>query len=107
MIFACRASTLYCGQAVDPVERLGRGEHPADAAIAMGFRIRTVNKWKKRFSDEGAAGLHDRSSRPRCNLARPPASGEALLLFVFSDTIGRRHQRTVAILFANRFSPTK
>lgn len=46
------------------VERLERGERPADVACAMGVSVRTVYKWRKRYRGEGVAGLRDRSSRP-------------------------------------------
>lgn len=42
-------------------------------AAAMGVSARTVSKWVARFRKEGAAGLVDRSSRPR-RLFRPTPS---------------------------------
>jgi transposase InsO family protein len=59
------------------VERLDRGEHPADVASAMGVSLRTVYKWRKRFRDDGLAGLQDRSSRPVHSPARTLATLEA------------------------------
>jgi len=41
------------------------GWKPADAAKAMGVSRQTAYKWLRRFHDEGAAGLEDRSSAPR------------------------------------------
>lgn len=41
------------------------GWKPADAAKAMGVSRQTAYKWLRRFRDEGAAGLEDRSSAPR------------------------------------------
>ena len=46
------------------VGRLERGERPEDVACAMGVSIRTVYKWRRRYREEGLAGLQDRSSRP-------------------------------------------
>lgn len=37
----------------------------SDQAFAMGVSLRTGFKWWRRFREEGALGLHDRSSRPR------------------------------------------
>src|SRR5688500_20169399 len=36
----------------------------ADQAFAMGVSVRTGFKWWRRYRDEGATGLLDRSSRP-------------------------------------------
>jgi transposase len=41
------------------------GWKPADAAKAMGMSRQTAYMWLRRFRDEGAAGLEDRSSAPR------------------------------------------
>jgi transposase InsO family protein len=43
--------------------------HQPVAAVAAGFGIseRCAYKWLARFRAEGAAGLHDRSSRPKCS----------------------------------------
>jgi transposase len=46
------------------------GQTPEAAPRAAGVRPRTAYKWLARFKDEGAAGLADRSSRPR-RLRRP------------------------------------
>ncbi len=47
------------------IERLRDGWMVAHAAAAAGVDPRTVRKWRDRFAAEGAAGLADRSSRPR------------------------------------------
>lgn len=52
------------------VSRLERGEHPSDVATAMGVSTSTVYKWRRRYRAEGAAGLQDRSSRPRISPSR-------------------------------------
>lgn len=41
------------------------GLRPQEAAQAMGVSARTAYKWLTRFRVEGAAGLENRSSRPR------------------------------------------
>ena len=41
------------------------GLRAEEAAQAMGVSVRTAYKWLKRFHEEGAPGLMDRSSRPR------------------------------------------
>ena len=46
------------------VERLLAGERTEDVAREMGVSRRTAFKWKKRYREEGEAGLEDRSSRP-------------------------------------------
>ncbi len=59
------------------VERLERGERPADVASAMGVSVRTVYTWKRRFREEGLAGLCDRSSRPHTSPGKTPDGVEA------------------------------
>jgi transposase-like protein len=46
------------------VERVRSGRPVAHIAAEMGISRTTAHKWVRRFSDEGEAGLHDRSSRP-------------------------------------------
>ena len=46
------------------------GQTPKAVATAFGVCVKTVRKWVKRFTDEGASGLQDRSSRPH-RLYRP------------------------------------
>ena len=41
------------------------GWKPADAAKAMGVSRQTAYKWLRRYGDEGAPGLVDRTSAPR------------------------------------------
>lgn len=59
------------------IGRLERGEHPGDVACAMGVSTRTVYKWRKRYREEGLAGLQDRSSKPLNSPARTAAPLEA------------------------------
>jgi transposase InsO family protein len=49
------------------------GLTPQAISQAVGVCPRTVRKWVERFQAEGAAGLHDRSSRPR-RLRRPTSA---------------------------------
>lgn len=59
------------------IARLVRGERPSDVACAMGISIRTVYKWRKRYREEGLAGLLDRSSKPARRPTRTPVRIEA------------------------------
>ena len=47
------------------LSRVQSGQHPDDVAQAMGISLTTLKKWVRRYRAEGAAGLQDRSSRPR------------------------------------------
>ena len=71
------------------VARLERGERPEDVACAVGVSLRTVYKWRKRYREEGLAGLQDRASRPLHSPMRTPlaAEGEVIRL--------RRERRTM------------
>ena len=44
---------------------VAEGQTPKAVATALGVCVKTVGKWIARFQAEGAAGLVDRSSRPR------------------------------------------
>ena len=59
---------------------LVQGLRVEEAAHAAGVSVRTAYKWLKRFHEEGADGLVDRSSRPRnCPHATPNAVVEQVL----------------------------
>ena len=58
------------------VERVHSGRPVAHVAAEMGISRTTAHKWDRRFSDEGGAGLHDRSSRPRSTPHRTTAAVE-------------------------------
>jgi transposase-like protein len=60
--------TLVCG--------LERSGHTADVARAMGICLKTVYKWRERYSDYGLAGLQDCSSRPASSPDQTPADIE-------------------------------
>ena len=62
------------------MSRLQRGEHPQDVATAMGVSVATVYKWRRRFREQGLAGLRDRSSRPNTSPMRTPADVEAKVI---------------------------
>ena len=62
------------------ISRLERGEHPIDVATAMGVSAGTVYKWRRRYLEEGIAGLRDRSSRPHASPNRTPADIEAKVI---------------------------
>jgi len=63
---------------VDRVRK--QGWKVAAAAVAAGISTRTAYKWLARHWAEGAAGLRDRSSRPRSSPSRLPADREALVV---------------------------
>lgn len=63
------------------VERVRKqGWKVAAAASAAGISARTAYKWLARHWSEGAAGLRDRSSRPRHSPTRLPPDREALVV---------------------------
>jgi transposase InsO family protein len=71
------------------------GQTPEAAARAAGVCPRTVYKWVARFKAEGAAGLADRSSRPR-RLRRPTS------LDCGNEIIALRRQRLCGKHIAKR-----
>jgi transposase InsO family protein len=58
------------------VDRVLAGRPAAHVAHEMGVSRPTAYKWLRRFRAEGAAGLHDRSSRPHHSPRRVPAALE-------------------------------
>ena len=65
---------------------LVQGLRVEEAAHAAGVSVRTAYKWLRRFKEEGAAGLFDRSSRPH---ACPHATPQA----VVNEVLERRRAR--------------
>jgi transposase InsO family protein len=63
---------------VDRVRK--QGWKVSAAAVAAGISARTAYKWLARHWAEGAAGLRDRSSKPRRSPSRLPADREALVV---------------------------
>ena len=59
------------------VDRVRSGRPVAHVAREMGISRATAHKWVRRFSAEGDAGLHDRSSRPHHVPHRTPATVES------------------------------
>ncbi|ATZ22159.1 Integrase core domain protein [Streptomyces lavendulae subsp. lavendulae] len=59
------------------VERVASGRPVAHVAAEMGISRATAHKWVRRWRDNGPAGLHDRSSRPRTTPHRTSAEVEA------------------------------
>ncbi|WP_030242651.1 helix-turn-helix domain-containing protein, partial [Streptomyces lavendulae] len=59
------------------VERVASGRPVAHVAAEMGISRATAHKWVRRWRDDGPAGLHDRSSRPRTTPHRTSAEVEA------------------------------
>ena len=56
--------TVHCRELL--VERvLLRGEPKVQAARRFAISVKTVEKWLRRYQQEGASGLRDRSCRPR------------------------------------------
>jgi transposase InsO family protein len=75
--------------------RLEAGQHPADVAQAMGVSLTTLRKWRRRYREEGVAGLSDRSSRPG-------HSPRQLLTTVQGQIIDLRLQRRTGRFIAHR-----
>lgn len=55
------------------IRRIEQGERPQGVAKALGVSVRTVYKWRRRYREEGCAGLEDRRSAPlRVRHRTPP-----------------------------------
>jgi transposase InsO family protein len=71
------------------VERvIGRGRPVAHVASELGISRQCAHRWIRRYRSEGAAGLHDRSSRPLRSPTRTEAQVEAQVL-----QLRREHRR--------------
>ena len=68
------------------MQRLASGWTGAAVAEALGVSLKTVHKWRDRFTAEGEGGLADRPSRPHRSPTRLRAPDEAAI-------IGLRRQR--------------
>jgi len=75
--------------------RRAMSEGAGPAAKAAGLSRRTVSKWCRRWRQEGAAGLLDRSSRPR-RLARGTDKR------IVDRVLALRHERLVAAAIAQK-----
>lgn len=69
------------------------GLRAEEAAHAAGVSVRTAYKWRRRFREEGAAGLMNRSSRPH---ACPHATPATKLAQAMERRRGRQTYRTIA-----------
>jgi transposase InsO family protein len=67
------------------VQRVLAGRPAAHVAAEMGVSRATAYKWVRRFRDEGAAGLADRSSRPHSSPTRTDPRVEAAILALRRD----------------------
>lgn len=86
------------------IVRLERGERAADLAVEYGVSRKTIEKFKKRFREEGVAGLQDRSHATRVTPHKtPPELVEVVLEHrrqhptwgpkKLKDTLERTHRR--------------
>lgn len=55
------------------------GSPIGEVAVRYGASRQSVHAWRRRFEQEGMAGLADRSRRPRNSPTRIPAEVEALI----------------------------
>ena len=62
------------------VDRVAAGRPVAHIAAELGVSRQTAYRWVRRFRAEGAAGLQDRSSRPRSSPTRTSAEREQAVL---------------------------
>ena len=67
------------------VERVQEGRPAAHVAAEMGVSRATAYKWLRRYRAEGAAGLVDRSSRPRTSPTRTSTEREAAIVALRRD----------------------
>jgi transposase InsO family protein len=82
---------------IQEIERIGL----MSAAEAAGISPRTARKWQSRHAADGAAGLADRSSRPRCSPHRSDARKLERALAL------RRTQRLTYVQIAERVGLSK
>jgi transposase InsO family protein len=76
------------------VDRVLRGHSRQEVARQFGVSVPTVSKWLKRYQAEGAAGLQDRSCRPRRS---PAATARELQLAILAL---RRQRLTLSTIAA-------
>jgi transposase InsO family protein len=62
------------------IDRVAAGRPVAHIAAELGISRQTAYRWVRRFQVEGAAGLSDRSSRPRSSPARTSSEREQAVL---------------------------
>jgi transposase len=61
------------------VLEVGDGSPVSEVALRFGVSAPTIYAWKRRFDDEGLAGLQERSRRPHASPRRLAADIEALI----------------------------
>jgi len=81
------------GRALLVNRMLNGGLRPEEAAQACGVSVRTAYKWLRRFRDEGASGLKDRSSRPK---TCPHALSDDVRQKAFAQRRSRRTYRQIS-----------
>src|SRR5579863_2913961 len=74
------------------VERVQAGRPKIQVVRELGVSIKTVDKWLRRFREQGRNGLHDLSSRPHRS---PQATQEVLRTAV---TVLRRQRMTLVAI---------
>ncbi|MBV8402917.1 MAG: helix-turn-helix domain-containing protein, partial [Gammaproteobacteria bacterium] len=85
--------TVHCRELL--IERLFRGEPKALVARRFGISVKTVEKWLRRYQQEGASGLQDRSCKPRRS---PKITARELALAV----LALRRQRLTLLAIARQ-----
>jgi transposase InsO family protein len=85
--------TVHCRALL--VELVLRGERKVQAARRFGISVKTVEKWLRRYQQEGSSGLQDRSCRPRRS---PRATVRELSLAV----VALRRQRLTLLSIAKQ-----
>jgi transposase InsO family protein len=73
------------------------GWKPADAAKAMGVSRQTAYKWLRRFHDEGASGLSDRTSAPKRCPHRLTPDAVATIVATRLETLYGPHRLAYAL----------
>jgi transposase len=59
-----KGRTTTLAERVEIGERWKAGQNDPEIAAAMGFRVSTVRKWRRRYKKEGRTGLTSRMGRP-------------------------------------------
>ena len=85
--------TVHCRELL--IERLHRGEPKAQVARRFAISVKTVEKWHRRYQQEGSSGLQDRSCRPRRS---PSATVRELSVAV----VALRRQRLTMLAIARQ-----
>ena len=75
-----RAKTTPESRALLVQRVLAEGRSRRQAAEAFGLSVRTVQKWLRRYREEGEEGLRDRSSRPHLVPGQTAAEQEIVVL---------------------------